>query len=152
VAGIRCVVVIVHHVQLRPTLAGSRIVDVSMDLTAAQLGAGAHAVRMVCDERYRVAALDSADDVLAMRDLTSLADELGALAAPGAINRLTLTVAGVGRFLGALVDFAASRGDGALREGDAAALPVVHGMIDGVEDAHAAALRSALDDSVELSH
>src|SRR4051794_17561876 len=123
-----------------------------MDLTAVQLDAGAHAVRHVTAERYRVAALESADDILAMRELTSLADELSALAAPGAINRLTLTVAGAGRFLGALEDFAGSRADGARREGDAEALPVVYGMIDGVADAHAAALRSALDGPVELSH
>ncbi len=142
---------IVHHVHLRPTFDGSRVVDVTMDLTAAQLGAGAHAVRHVTADRYRVAALESADDILAMRELTGLADELTALAAPGAINRLTLTVAGAGRFLGALEDFAHSRSEGAVREGDAEALPVVHGMIDGVADAHAAALRGALDDSVELT-
>ena len=142
---------IVHHVHLRPTYDGSRVVDVTMDLTSAQLDAGAHAVRHVTADRYRVTALESADDILAMRELTSLADELAALAAPGAVNRLTLTVAGAGRLLGALEDFAQSRSEGAVREGDAEALPVVHGMIDGVADAHAAALRGALDDSVELS-
>ena len=142
---------IVHHVHLRPTLDGTRVVDVSIDLTAAQLAAGAHAVRDVTADRYRVAALESIDDILAMRELTSLADELSALAAPGAINRLTLTVAGAGRFLGALEDFAGSCSEGARREGDAEALPVVHGMIDGVADAHGAALRHALDDSAQLS-
>src|SRR5689334_16995211 len=117
--------VIVHHVHLRPTLDGSRIVDVTLDLTSDQLGAGAHAVRHVAADRYRVAALDTADAVLALRELTSLADELTALAAPGAINQLTLTVAGAGRLHTALEDFAASRAEGAQREGDAEALPHV---------------------------
>lgn len=142
---------IVHHVHLRPTFDGSRVVDVTLDLSAAQLDAGAHAVRQVAADRYRVVALDSADDVLAMRELTSLADELTALALPGAINRLTLAVAGVGRFRTALEDFVASRSDGPVREGDTEALPHVYTMVDGVADAHAAAVRAALDDSVELN-
>jgi hypothetical protein len=144
--------VIVHHVHLRPTLDGTRVVDVTLDLSAPQLDAGAHAVRQVAADRYRVATLDSADDVLALRELTSLADELTALALPGAINRLTLAVAGIGRFRTALEDFASSRSEGALREGDVEALPHVHAMIDGVSDAQAAAVRAALDESVELRH
>jgi hypothetical protein len=144
--------VIVHHVHLRPTLDGSRVVDVTLDLSAPQLDAGAHAVRQVAADRYRVAVIETADDVLAMRELTSLSDELAALALPGAMNRLTLAVAGIGRFRAALEDFAASRADGPLREGDNEALPHVYAMVDGVGDAHAAAVRAALDDSVELNH
>src|SRR4051794_8417800 len=56
IRGITHTLVIVHHVHLRPTFDGSRIVDVTMDLTAAQLDAGAHAVRHVTAERYRVTA------------------------------------------------------------------------------------------------
>jgi hypothetical protein len=120
-----------------------------MDLPADQLCAGAHAVRSVVGERYRNRALE-ADEVVAMRELTSLCDELTALGAPGAIARLTLTVAGVGRFLGALEDFIASTTaeDAIAREGDAGALPHVFAMVDGVADVHAEALRTALDDTV----
>jgi hypothetical protein len=143
---------IVHHVHLRPTLDGTRIVDVTMDLTPEQLRAGAHAVREVRADRYRVAAIDHADDVLAMRELTSLADELSALAHGDGIARLTLAVAGVGRLRAALEEFAESRADGPLREGDAEALPQLYAMLDGVADAHADVVRAALDDSVELRH
>ena len=143
---------IVHHVHLRPTLDGSRVVDVTMDLTPEQLRAGAHAVREVKADRYRVASLEHVDDVLAMRELTSLADELDALALGDGIARLTLAVAGVGRLRAALEEFAESRSDGPLREGDVEALPHVYPMIDGVADAHAAVVRAALDDSVELRH
>jgi hypothetical protein len=143
---------IVHHVHLRPTLDGSRVVDVTLDLTLEQLRAGAHAVREVRADRYRVAAIERADDVLAMRELTSLTDELHALALGEGIARLTLAVAGVGRLRAALEEFAESRADGALREGDAEALPHVHAMIDGVADAHADVVRAALHDSVELRY
>jgi hypothetical protein len=143
---------IAHHVHLRPTLDGSRVIDVTLELSAAELNAAAHGVRLVVEERYRIAALESVDEILAMRELTSLADELTALGAPGAINRLTLTVAGIGRLRTALEDFAESRADGAIREGDAEALPLVYPLIDGVADAHGDAMRAALDDSVELRH
>lgn len=139
---------IAHDVHLRPTLDGTRVVDVSMDLSADQLTAGAHAVRAVAADRYRLAALESADDILAMRELTSLADELTSLVVPGAIAHLTLTIAGVGRLYDALDAFAAGAGERAEREGDAAALPHVYAIIDGVADARAAGMRAALDDSL----
>ena len=139
---------IAHDVHLRPTLDGTRVVDVTIDLSAEQLGAGAHAVRSVVADRYRLASLESADDILAMRELTSLADELTSLVVPGAMAHLTLTLAGIGRFADALDSFAADAGDRAEREGDAAALPHVYAIIDGVTDAHAAGMRAALDDSL----
>ena len=86
---------------------------------------------------------------------TSLAarpDELTALAAPGAINRLTLTIAGIGRLRTAVEDFVETRHEGAIREGDAGALPLIYPLIDGVADAHGDAMRAALDDSTELRH
>ena len=140
---------IAHHVHLRPTLDGSRVVDVTMDLTADQLSAGAHAVRHVVDDRYRVATLESADEILAMRELTSLADELRSLVVPGAIAQLTLTIAGTGRFREALEDFLrlVTDDEAIAREGDSEAMPHVFAIVDGVADAHAEAMRTALDDS-----
>jgi hypothetical protein len=140
--------VIIHHVHLRPTLEGTRVVDVTMDLSGEQLLAGAHAVRSVMTDRYRVAALESADDILAMRELTTLSDELGSLAVPGAISPITLTVGGVSRFYDALDAFVRTIGDRPEREGDAEALPHVYAIVDGVADAHAAGMRAALDDSL----
>jgi hypothetical protein len=145
--------VIAHHIHFRPTLDGSRIVDVTMDLSPDQLAGAAHAVRHVIADRFRLASLESADDILAMRELTSLADELTSLIVPGAIARLTLTTAGTGRFRVALEDFIASATDDEAirREGDAEALPQVFEIVDGVVDAHAGAVRAALDGSHELS-
>jgi hypothetical protein len=142
--------VISHHVHLRPTLDGSRVVDVTMDMTPDQLTAGSHAVRTVVADRYRVATLESADDILAMRELTSLADELQSLVVPGAIARLTLNVGGIGRFSEALEAFVrvVSDDERPEREGDADAVPHVYAIIDGVADAHRDAMRVALDDSL----
>lgn len=141
---------IVHHVHLRPTFDGSRVVDVTLDLTAEQLQSGSHAVRHVAHSRYRLARIESADDVLAMRELTSLSDELASLIVPGAIARLTLTTAGTHRFMVALEEFIAGATDdeAIAREGDAEALTHAFSMVDGVADAHAEAVRVALDDSV----
>lgn len=139
---------IVHHVHLRPTLDGTRVIDVTMDLSGEQLLAGAHAVRSVVAGRYRVSALEAADDILAMRELTVLADELQALAVPGAISPITLTVGGVGRFNESLDEFARTAGERPEREGDAEALPHVYAIVDGVADAHADGLRAALDDTL----
>jgi hypothetical protein len=149
-AGYRSTKVIAHHVHLRPTLDGSRVVDVTMDLSADQLHAGAHAVRHVADSRYRLTRIESADDVLAMRELTTLSDELASLVVPGAIARLTLDVGGTRRLLVALEEFiaGATDEDAIAREGDKDALTHVFSMVDGVADAHAAAVRVALDDSV----
>jgi hypothetical protein len=143
IMGIRGTV-ITHVVDIRRALDGSEVVEVTLDLSAPQLSAGAHAVRAAVEQRYRLETLESSDDILAMRELTSLGDDLDVLAAPGAHNRLTLTVAGAGRLRAALEDFAASRSEGAVREGDAEALPHVYAMIDGVADAQADALQAAL--------
>ena len=137
-----------HHVHLRPTLDGSRVVDVTLDLSAEQLDAGSHAVRRVVAGRYQVTALESADDILAMRELTVLADELSSLVVPGAIARLTLNIASIGRFRDALEDYVhtATDEDAIAREGDREALPAVFAMIDGIADAHHDAMRVALGD------
>jgi hypothetical protein len=139
--------VIAHHVHLRPTLDGSRVVDVTIDLTAEQFSAAAHAVRSVVDDRYRVAVLESADDILAMREMTSLADELTSLVVPGAIAQITLTVAGAGRFRTALEDYIglATDDEAVRREDDVTAMPHVYAIVDGVADAHAGAVRAALE-------
>jgi hypothetical protein len=138
---------VTHVVDIRRALDGTSVVEVTLDLSAPQLAAAAHAVRFAIDDRYRLAALESADDILAMRELTALKDELDVLAAPGAVNRLTLTVATAGRLRSALEDFVGARSveNALLREGDAEALPGAYSIVDAVVDAHADALRVALD-------
>ena len=124
-------------------------VSVTVDLTGPQLAAAAHAVGLVVEEQYRLRPLESADDILQLREATALKDELDALKVPGEIDRLQLTVARLGLFRVALDDFLASRVEGVRREGDADALPHVDAIVDGLAAAHEDALAAALGGTPE---
>jgi len=77
-------------------LAGSIIpgnpVRVACDLTATQIAAGAHALRLSRDDRYRLAEM-SVDDTLALRELTVLIDRFEMLSSHGAHDTVHLTAA-----------------------------------------------------------
>jgi hypothetical protein len=133
--------VLPHHIELRTDADGHPAVEVTFDLTAPQAGAAAHALRVVRDARYRTAEL-SADDVVAMRDMTSLADELAEIQALGSADRIRASVARLGALRSALDQFAAA--DHLEREGDAEARPVVFVLVDAIADLHAEAIRTAL--------
>ena len=122
---------------------GDRVL-VTVDLSGPQLAAAAHAARLITQEQYRLRPLESADDVIALREITALTDELDALAAHGEICRLQLTVARLGLFVRALDDFLHSRADGVRREGDLEALPQLYAIVDGLTDAHRDAVAAAL--------
>src|SRR3954447_19116349 len=130
-----------HHVELRTDADGLPTVEVTFDLTPAQAGAAAHALRVVRDARYRTAEM-SADDVLAMRDMTSLADELAEIEAAGGTDRVRATVARLGALRSALDEFAAA--EHLEREGDADARPLVFSLADAIGELHAEAVRTAL--------
>jgi hypothetical protein len=130
-----------HRVDIREDLDGHPVVEVTFDVSPVQAGAAAHAVRIVRDERYRIAGL-SADDVLAMREMTVVADELAAIEAAGAIDHVEVNVARLGVLSSALQQFAT--GEHPEREGDAEARPVVYSLVDDVADLHAEAVRTAL--------
>lgn len=133
-----------HHVELRTDPDGHPVVEVTFDLTAAQVAAGAHAVRIVREARHRNQEM-STDDVLAMRELTSIADQLAELEVHAAAVTLRASAARLGAFRDALETFAAA--EHVEREGDAAARPVVFALADGVADLHAAAIRAVLGGS-----
>jgi hypothetical protein len=130
-----------HHVEVRTDADGHASVEVTFDLTAPQAGAAAHALRVVRDARYRTAELSS-DDVLAMREMTVLADELAEIEALGSADRVRASVARLGTLRSALEEFAAA--EHLEREGDADARPLVFGLVDDVIDLYAEAVRAAL--------
>ena len=109
--------------------------------TPAQADACAHAVRVIREVRYLTAEM-SADDVIAMRELTTLADEFGALAAGGGTNYLRANVARLGALGSVLTEFATA--EHLEREGDSAHLPVVYTLVDEIVDLHAEALQAAV--------
>src|SRR3954451_23674257 len=71
---------------------GTPVCNVSFDLSAQQLHAAARAAEAIRLERHRHAAL-STDDVLALRELTGLSDELHLLAEHGAHATVVLPLA-----------------------------------------------------------
>jgi hypothetical protein len=71
---------------------GLPVCNVSFDLSVEQVAAAAHVVEAVRLERHRDQVL-STDDVLALRELTSLSDELHGLAEQHAHASLLLTLA-----------------------------------------------------------
>ena len=131
-----------HHLEIRIDADGLPSVEVTFDLTPAQAGAAAHALRVMREARYRTSEM-SADDVIAMRDMTSLADELGELAAGAGADHVRATVARLGALRSALDEFAA--GEHLERDGDAEARPLVFALADDVADLHVQSLRAALD-------
>jgi hypothetical protein len=63
------------HIDISRDLEGDPVVFACFDLRLAEVAAAAHAVRAVAAERFRTSSM-SADDVLELRELTALADEL----------------------------------------------------------------------------
>ena len=137
-----------HHIEVGTDAEGHRSVTARFDLGPEQAGAAAHAVRVIRDVRYRIAEL-SADDVLAMRDMTSLADELGELQALDGRSHVSASVARLGVLRGVLEEFATAAH--LERDGDAAARPVVISLVDPIADLHADAVHAALTGEPVLS-
>jgi hypothetical protein len=63
------------HIDISRDLEGDPVVFACFDLRQAEVAAAAHAVRAVGTERFRTSSM-SADEVLQLRELTALADEL----------------------------------------------------------------------------
>ena len=130
-----------HHIEVGTDAEGHRSVTATFDLGPEQAGAAAHAVRVIRDVRYRTVEM-SADDVLAMRDMSSLADELGELQVLDGRSHVTASVARLGVLRGVLEEFVSAAH--LEREGDAAARPVVITLVDPIADLHADAVHAAL--------
>ena len=64
------------HIDISKGLDGEHVVFVCFDLREDEIAAAAHAVEATKAERYRNPRIE-ADDVVGMRELTALADELG---------------------------------------------------------------------------
>src|SRR3954464_11970138 len=66
------------HIDISQDLDGDPVVHACFDLSPDELAAAAHAVAATTAERFRISEMSS-DDVLELRELTALADELGEL-------------------------------------------------------------------------
>ena len=99
---------------------------------------------MICTERFRTAEL-SVDDVLEMRELTALADELGQHAHETGIRTLVMRPSRLNAWQHALTHFVESRDDAEwTREDDRIALPAARSLLWPLSELCSEAMRAAL--------
>jgi hypothetical protein len=101
-------------------------------------------VAAVVAERFRLADM-SVDDVLELRELTALADELADPSAPPGTRTLVLRPARLSAFRDSVARFVETRDEAEwIREEDREPLARVRGMTGPLEDLCAQALRAAI--------
>ncbi|HEY1277561.1 MAG TPA: hypothetical protein VGF25_21825 [Thermoleophilaceae bacterium] len=133
------------HVDITRDLEDQPVVHALFDLGEEETGAAAHAVAAIAAERYRMADMSS-DDVLQLRELTALADELGELV--GGTGTLVMRPARLSALRDAVQHFVESRDEADwIREEDREPLAIVRGMLFPLEQLCAEAMRAALSPS-----
>jgi len=119
------------HIDISRDLEGEPVVHACFDLRQDEIAAAAHAVRAIAAERFRTSSM-SADQVLELRELTAVADEL-ASSAPGG-------------------DVDDGRVDGARASDERGGLPEAPGSGEpGVDEPDPAALRTIVFRPARLS-
>src|SRR5215213_12021069 len=134
------------YIDISQGLDGEPVVLACVDLAEAELAASAHAVAAT-GERFRNEEL-SVDDVIELRELTALADELADLALRPGMRTVVLRPARLTVFRTAIARFVQTRDDADwIREEDREPLARVRALIDPLEDLCRDALRAALSGS-----
>jgi hypothetical protein len=123
---------------------GEPIVLACFDLSTEQIAASSHAVAAMAAERFRTVSM-SVDEVLELRELTALADELADPSAEPGIRTLVLRPARLSALRDSVARFVESRDEAEwLREADREPLARLRGLIAPLEELSAEALRAAL--------
>src|SRR5215204_5225777 len=131
------------HIDISQGLDGEPVVLACFDLGDEQLAASAHAVAAT-GERFRTAEM-SVDDVIELRELTALADELASLALRPGIHTLVLRPARLTVYRDAVAGFVESRDEAEwVREEDREPLARVRALLHPLADLCGDALRAAL--------
>jgi hypothetical protein len=135
------------HIDISHGLDGEPVVLACFDLGEEHLAASAHAVTAASAERFRTADL-SVDDVLELRELTALTDELADLALRPGIRTVVLRPARLSAYRTAVAHFVESRDDADwIRDEDREPLATVRALLYALEDLSADALRAAISGS-----
>ena len=125
-------------------LDGDSVVLACIDLVEEDVRASAHAVRATVEERFRVPPI-SGDDVVDLRELTGLADELGAPGLDGAMRTLVFSPARLKVYREAVAAFVDSRDQAEwLRDEDREPLARVRALLPGLADLCEEAIRAAI--------
>jgi hypothetical protein len=132
------------RIDITRDLDGRIVVLACFDVGDEELVASAHAIRAVSVERFRTASM-SADDVVELRELTALADELAQISLEVGIRTVVLPPARLGAYRDALARFVESR-DAAdwIREEDREPLGRVRSLVLPLEELCGEAMRGAL--------
>jgi hypothetical protein len=132
------------RIDISRNLDGGPVVLAVIDLVEEEVRASAHAVRAVIEERFRTSEM-SADDVLQLRELTSLADELGEPGPDRAIRTLVFSPARLNLWREALDAFAWRRGEAEwIREEDREPLARIRELLPALGELSAEAVRAAI--------
>jgi hypothetical protein len=133
------------RIDITQGLDGEPVVLACFDLGEEEIAASAHAVRVTSGERFRNASM-SVDDVLELRELTALTDELADLARDTGIRSIVMRPARLSAWRDALAYFVESREDADwAREDDRRALSAARSLLWPLEDLCAEAMRAALN-------
>jgi hypothetical protein len=123
---------------------GEPLVLACFDLDDEDIAASAYAVTASSAERFRTASM-STDDVLEMRELTALADELAELARQPGIRTVVMRPARLAAYRHALEHFVDSRDEaGWIRDEEREPLARVRGLLAPLQELGADAMRAAL--------
>jgi hypothetical protein len=126
-------------------LDGEAVVLACFDLSDDEIAASAHAVKTVAAERYRNVEM-TVDDVLELRELTALADELADHVTRPGISSIVMRPSRLNAWRDALTEFVESREAADwMREDDRNALPLVRSLLWPLGDLCAEAMRAALN-------
>jgi len=135
------------RIDITQGLDGEAVVLACFDLGAEEIGASAHAVKTVAHERYRNHEL-SVDDVLELRELTALTDELSDHLQAQGIRTLVMRPSRLNAWRDALTHFVESREEAEwMREDDRKSLSLVRELLWPLGDLCADAMRAALNAS-----
>jgi hypothetical protein len=130
------------RVDISTDLEGQPVVHACFDLSGPQRAAVAHAVAASTAERFRTSEL-GADDVVELRELTMLADELGELT--DAASTVVLRPARLSALRDAIARFVDARDEAEwVRDEDREPLALVRELLLGLEQLCVEATRAAL--------
>ena len=131
-----------QHIDISQDLDGEAVVHAVFDLPEEEIRASAHAVAATAAERFRNTEM-SADEVVDLRELTALADELRELV--GGAGTIVLRPGRLGVYRAALAFFVESRDEADwIREEDREPLAIVRSLLFSVEELSAETMRAAL--------